>query len=385
MKTKKLSIFCRVVDNFGDIGVCWRLARSLAQRSDYQLHLWVDDLPSFQKICPGLQLALAHQELGDITIHHWHEQADFSAAFDSAVLIEAFACDLPASLQDALAQAWRSNGLQPVWLNLEYLSAEPWVEECHAMCSVQAQTGLRKYFFFPGFTAKTGGLIFEPEQCQALLAFSENKSAQQEFLRRLGLTIRPEAQRVSVFCYADAPLLRLLELARQQQRQLQVLVAEGVASTQIAQFTGANLRAGQRWQEAGLSIECLPFIKQTDYDYLLASCDCNLVRGEDSFVRAQLVAKPMLWHIYPQQELAHIEKLQAFLQHYLADLAVGAQRDQCQQLFLAWNGQAVLPENSWDLLLNPSVWLKLALSWQRKISLNGDLTLRLLQFIEKIG
>ncbi|MEO7887531.1 MAG: elongation factor P maturation arginine rhamnosyltransferase EarP, partial [Polaromonas sp.] len=35
-------IFCKVIDNFGDIGVCWRLAADLASRG-HKVRLWVDD------------------------------------------------------------------------------------------------------------------------------------------------------------------------------------------------------------------------------------------------------------------------------------------------------------------------------------------------------
>ncbi len=55
---------------------------------------------------------------------------------------------------------------------------------------------------------------------------------------------------------------------------------------------------------------------QSDYDHLLWCCDFNLVRGEDSFLRAQWAARPFLWHIYPQADAAHLEKLTAFLELY---------------------------------------------------------------------
>ena len=56
-------VFCRVIDNFGDIGVCWRLARQLA--GDFALHvrLWVDDFDSFWLLCPELDPGLSIQVL----------------------------------------------------------------------------------------------------------------------------------------------------------------------------------------------------------------------------------------------------------------------------------------------------------------------------------
>ena len=36
-------VFVRVIDNYGDVGVCWRLACGLAARGE-QVRLWLDDL-----------------------------------------------------------------------------------------------------------------------------------------------------------------------------------------------------------------------------------------------------------------------------------------------------------------------------------------------------
>ncbi len=52
-------IFCRVIDNFGDIGVCWRLATQLAGQGQ-QVRLWVDDASALQWMapegCPGVEV-----------------------------------------------------------------------------------------------------------------------------------------------------------------------------------------------------------------------------------------------------------------------------------------------------------------------------------------
>jgi len=65
-----------------------------------------------------------------------------------------------------------------------------------------------------------------------------------------------------------------------------------------------------------IKIVKLPFFTYDKYEELLALCDFNLVRGEDSFVRALLLGKPFLWHIYPQDENTHIKKLESFLEKY---------------------------------------------------------------------
>ena len=67
-----------------------------------------------------------------------------------------------------------------------------------------------------------------------------------------------------------------------------------------------------------LRVHYLPALTQTEYDHLLWSCDLNLVRGEDSFVRAQWAGKPFLWQVYPQNDRAHVAKLAAFQRRFLA-------------------------------------------------------------------
>ncbi|MBY0444112.1 MAG: elongation factor P maturation arginine rhamnosyltransferase EarP, partial [Burkholderiales bacterium] len=40
--TVRWDIFCRVIDNYGDIGVCWRLARQLSFEHGFAVRLMVD-------------------------------------------------------------------------------------------------------------------------------------------------------------------------------------------------------------------------------------------------------------------------------------------------------------------------------------------------------
>src|SRR3546814_5520377 len=141
-------IFGRVIDNYGDIGVFWRLARRLAQGRGWQVRLWVDDLRAFARIQPDISADAAQQRHGGIEIVHWTSPPPRLEPGD--VVVEAFACDPPAAFVQAM------HARPPIWINLEYLSAEPWVESCHGLPS-RRPDGLVKHFFFPGFTAATGG------------------------------------------------------------------------------------------------------------------------------------------------------------------------------------------------------------------------------------
>ena len=175
-------IFCRVVDNFGDIGVCWRLARQLASEYRFEVRLWVDDLSSFARLNPALSAEASEQRCGPILVRHW--SPDFPSVEVADVVIEGFACQLPESY--VASMALRSQ--PPIWINLEYLSAEAWVDDCHQLRSPHPRSSLVKYFFFPGFTSKTGGLILEKELLAKRAAF--DSLAREKFWQRGELRVQ---------------------------------------------------------------------------------------------------------------------------------------------------------------------------------------------------
>ncbi|HAF55386.1 MAG TPA: elongation factor P maturation arginine rhamnosyltransferase EarP, partial [Thauera sp.] len=155
----KWEIFCQVVDNFGDIGVCWRLARDLARRDAAGVRLWVDDWAVLTRICPaaaGMDPA-SGGTLDGVSLRHWTPA--FAASVPGEIVIEAFACELPAAQLEAMA----AMAVAPVWINLEYLSAEDWVAGCHGLASPHPRLPLTKHFFFPGFDENTGGLLREAD------------------------------------------------------------------------------------------------------------------------------------------------------------------------------------------------------------------------------
>lgn len=304
----KADIFCAVVDHYGDVGVCWRLARQLAGEYDIAVRLWVDDPAALARIapdmrCPGVEVCVWVEPFPDT------EPAD--------VVIEAFACELPASYVAAMARKER----KPVWINLEYLSAEPWVERCHLGPSPHPTLPLVKYFFFPGFTPATGGVLRERGLGQGFDAAA--------FWRDFGLPApQPDELRISLFGYDNPALEGLLEQWVVSPHPITCLVPQGALAIR------AVARVGQG--RGQLRVVVFPFLPQPEYDRLLWACDCNFVRGEDSFVRAQWAARPMVWHIYPQQDGAHWPKLEAFMERYGRGLEADAAESLCR-FWLAWN------------------------------------------------
>jgi uncharacterized repeat protein (TIGR03837 family) len=369
---KTWDIFCRVIDNYGDIGICWRLARQLATEHHQCVRLWVDELDPLMRIWPAAQDS-DRQELAGVEVRRW------SAEFDpdiqvSDVVIEAFACDIPPVYLEAMAKR-KARGEMPAWINLEYLSAESWVEDCHRLPSTHAATGLRKTFFFPGFNSRTGGLLRE----QSLLDERDKFEARQ-WLEQLGVNPQAGALLISLFAYENPAIAGLLNAWADALSPVHCLVPAGKILTSINESLGQNLAAGDVYRKGNLCLQVIPFITQPEYDYLLWACDINFVRGEDSFVRAQWAGKPFVWHIYPQDEDTHITKLTAFIDKYAANSTNSLPTIAVRNLWLAWNGNGAICA-SWQVAFSHlNEWQQHSRAWCDMLVQQPDLTSKLVDF-----
>jgi len=351
-------IFCQIVDNYGDAGICWRLARSLSSLHGQEVRIFCNDLPTLNLLASGSNEALSHK----IDLQPW--EASYNNARHPVqtpdVVIEAFACDLPERYLAGLFIA----PVKPIIINLEYLSAEPWIAEFHAKASPQSH-GIPKYFFFPGFQDDVGGLLLDPIPPEgALVAHLIPQSLQSIWLR-----LRPGAKRISIFCYPGAPLRKWLEDLGNLGENVDVLLTHGhVALLNLPGEKAIHL-------PTNIQLLSMPFVSQDEYDWALSQCDFNIVRGEDSFIRAQLAGKPFIWHIYPQEDRAHEVKLAAFLDLYLENTS--------QELRLA-----AIAAMTWAM---PSEWLQSldawhshSIAWRAHIlrkQEDGGLAARLMRFI----
>ncbi len=336
-------IFCRVIDNHGDLGVCWRLSKQLAD-GGHQVRLWVDDASALSWMAPGA----LRDDIQGIQVRPWNDaqEPEVLAALPPAdVWVEAFGCEIPPDFIGSRACQISARGridsvsTPPVWINLEYLSAEPYVERMHGLPSpVQhgPAAGWSKWFFYPGFTPHTGGLLREADLPARQAAFDRTA-----WLRAQGIDWRGE-RLVSLFCYEPAALSALLRQWATGAEPTRLLVTTGRASAAVRQAIQDEIGLQRFLEERKqLSISYLPHLSQTDYDHLLWACDLNFVRGEDSLVRAfwaaaamasRQAAAPFIWHIYPQPEDdAHHAKLNAFLDWLGAPASLRA-------FHHAWNG-----------------------------------------------
>lgn len=322
-------VFCRVIDNFGDIGVCWRLAADLGARGE-TVRLWVDDASALAWMAP-------HGAPG-VTVGGF-DAPGLSDLGVGDVVIEAFGCDPPPAFVARMAR--RATG-RPVWINLEYLSAEAWVGRSHGLPSPQPD-GQTKWFFFPGFTAATGGLLREP----GLLAAADS------FVRPAG------PRRASVFCYPNAALPAL---ARHFDGEL--WLTPGPAQS----LDAPNARR-------------LAWTDQPGYDRLLWSCDLNFVRGEDSLVRALWAGRPFVWQIYPQHDGVHRVKLDAWLDLFLGPMLPQADAGfaaDLRALWHAWNGFGPWPAR-WP---DETLWRSACARWRQVLAAQPCLVSQLQAFID---
>jgi uncharacterized repeat protein (TIGR03837 family) len=348
------------------------------------LQLWVDDLSSFQRICPQVNAELASQSILGVEVCYWprsHEsRVNWQQLPPAAVVIEALACSIPAAYKQHMAEQQQA----PLWLNLEYLSAETWVEGCHGLNSPQPNLDINKYFFFPGFTARTGGLLYEQGLQQQLSSFIANTTAQQKFWQQMDIDCSEFQLKVSMFAYSHDQIVQLLQQWQQHPAKVLCVIPQGRLASELAaqypQYPG--LLTGDVVQIENLSLKVIPFLAQPDYDLLLAACDVNFVRGEDSIIRAHWAGRPFVWQIYRQQENAHLLKLQAFLDRYCQKMSARLATTM-QQFHLAWNTDSNLALN-WQTFypLLPEI-TEYNQQWRQELLANGDLASNLVHFAKK--
>lgn len=347
-------LYCRVIDNHGDAGVCWRLAADLGERG-HTVRLVIDD--------PGPLVWMAPQGAPGVRVEPW--TTDVAPMADADAVVEAFGCDLPVRIVAAMAAR---RPAPPVWVNLEYLSAEDYVERSHGLPSPQhggVGDGLVKWFFYPGFTASTGGLLRETGLLETIERFDADA-----WLASRGLQRHAGERLVSLFCYENPALPDLLDRLADEPTLL--LATAGHATRQVDAALGPSRCRG------ALRAECLPLMPQVEFDRLLWACDLNLVRGEDSWVRAQWAGKPFVWQAYPQSDGAHHAKVEAFLSRMLAGVPHGS-TGPIAALWRAWNGRG----GDFPPLPPHADWQRAVTQWRDHLAAQADLGTQLTGFVAR--
>ena len=368
--------------------MCWRLAADLAARGQ-RVRLWVDDASALAWMAPG--------GCAGVQVLPWADSLDVSCLSSTPcdVLIEAFGCEAAPEFIPACARIYSASGqkrtLKPLWINLEYLSAEAYVERNHALTNLISSgpaTGWQKVFYYPGFTPKTGGLLREPDLLQRQAAFDKATWLKKLFKQHdIDWQAENSEVLVSLFCYEPAALSQLLNEWTQNGingKPVRLLVAAGRATDAVkalkpirplnlSKNTHQTSLQPNQYGRKPLLISYLPLLSQTDYDHLLWASDINFVRGEDSLVRAIWAGKPFVWQLYPQTNDAHGPKLDAFLDQLAAPASL-------QTFHRVWNG---LADQSLPLLADLNAWGQAATDHRARLIAQPDLSSNLIKYALK--
>ncbi len=365
---KSADIFCKVIDNFGDAGFSWRLAKALKNEKNIIITLWINELSVLQKICSKVKVLQEEQYVDNIKIINSKKKE----YLPSDLVIEIFGSKLPIEYIKKMMEM----KIQPVWINLEYLSAEPWIEAYHLLPSLHPKYSLKKYFFFPGFTKKTGGFLKEIDYEKKIKNFSEQKK---KLFDDLGIDKSKTQILVSFFCYEFSPLEYLLKEMINGPPVI-CLIPEFL----IDNFNLCDQKLRYFSNCKNIKIIFFPMLDQNIYDQLLLSCDLNFVRGEDSFIRAQISSKPFIWQPYKQVKKTHLVKLDFFLEKFCSDLS----KDNAliYKSFNYWWNNKRSNKCNWNKLIKILPVLKShGEKWSKDTKNNSCLVDRIFDFAENIS
>ena len=347
MKIDSIDIFCQVIDNYGDVGVAYRLARE------------------FKRVYPNKKLRFVINQIEELNLIRKSEDIeiilykDISKIENSAdLIIESFGCEIPKEYMDkALKNA-------KLIINLEYFSAEKWVDDFHLQESFLGGN-LKKYFFIPGLSEKSGGILLDNEFLERKKKVEANK---EYYLEKFGIKEKYDLIG-SIFSYEKNFDSLIEELKKLDKKIILLILSEKTQKNFIKYFDNGN-------NYDKIKFVKLPFFTYDKYEELLALCDFNLVRGEDSFVRALLLGKPFLWHIYPQDENTHIKKLESFLEKYCSN------NKELKQTFINYN---INKDDFSYFFKNFKEIEKYNKNYANYLIKNCNLMEKLINFIENIG
>ncbi|MBQ5499112.1 MAG: elongation factor P maturation arginine rhamnosyltransferase EarP [Treponema sp.] len=418
----EITILCKVVDNYGDIGFVYRLARNITELyPDTELRLVVSDLPSFAAMAPFVKEGLARQSARGWQIFDWNKEDVCTKEFSRRipdVILQCFQCERPEWLDRILFDPEQKKIVRIV--NLEYLTAESWADDFHLLKSGTRSILVKKVNFMPGFTKKTGGLVMD----SSFLSSLQNKEAalktiQDDLMAKAGTGAgtrsaassgissvvsangQKEAEADSVQALRDANTFCVTIFAYKRNfthvvGALKSFMEERQKENplfRIHAFVAAGLACSpfeEAWKEEGcpFAITKLPYLSQEAWDALLCSSDFNFVRGEDSFARACLCGKPFVWHAYPQDEELHLVKAGAVLERMESFFEDKELFGFLKEYFLLYNtrfSQDEPCEKEEELLLKllksyPAL-SKACTDFSKNLIENGNLTRHLMEYL----
>ena len=349
-----ITVLCKVVDNYGDIGVCWRMCRRLKKIAPQNtISLVVDNFESFNKICFDVEPGLAIQTVEGVEIFDWnkadfcHEQFSCNDGERLSIILECFQCGRPDWMEKILFEEKLERTVYIIMI--DYLTAEKYAEDFHCLKSLTRSAKVQKVNFMPGFTEKTGGLIIDDEWSQ--------------------LPEWNEKGPVLLFTYT----------------------------------MGKGLLENNTLKE-------IPFMPQPEWDKMMKQCSALIIRGEESMSRACLSGIPFIWQAYPQSEEYQLVKVKALLErmreHFNEEafaIVEKAWMSINSNDIIEWPFESLRDHDDLGCLSNDLGCLRLSkapydtffqnlkslrpgfLSFAKSLQKNGDLCANLMTFINKIA
>lgn len=316
MKVNSIDIFCEIIDNFGDIGVVYRISKELKKIfQNVRIRIVLNRIEEFKAINKKVK-DTDYQEIdGLICVTEKYVKDNIKTFGVSDVFIEAFGCNVP---EEYVKQAKENSKL---WINLEYLSGEKWIEDFHLCQSLIDSKILKKIFFMPGFSEKSGGVIIDSGFLERMKYGKENRDEVfKKYFKDLDLKDKFIG---TVFSY-EKNFENLLETLKNYEKETVLLLMGEKTQKSFSEILKKNLTEGYGniVKYGKITMVYSDFFSQEEYEEIISASDFNFTRGEDSFVRGIVLGKPFMWHIYLQEEKAHMDKIKAFTERFKESIKV---------------------------------------------------------------
>lgn len=316
MKVNSIDIFCEIIDNFGDIGVVYRISKELKKIfQNVRIRIVLNRLEEFKAINKKVK-DTDYQEIdGLICVTEKYVKENMESFGVSDVFIEAFGCNVP----EEYVKAAKENS--KLWINLEYLSGEKWIEDFHLCESLIDSKTLKKIFFMPGFSEKSGGVIIDSGFLERMKFGKENRD---EVFKKYFKDFDLKDKFIgTVFSY-EKNFENLLETLKNYEKETILLLMGEKTQKSFSEILKKNLTEdyGNIVKYGKITMIYSDFFSQEEYEEIISASDFNFTRGEDSFVRGIILGKPFMWHIYLQEEKAHMDKIKAFTERFKESVEV---------------------------------------------------------------
>lgn len=316
MKVNSIDIFCEIIDNFGDIGVVYRISKELKKIfQNVRIRIVLNRLEEFKAINKKVK-DVDYQEIdGLICVTEKYVKENIETFGVSDVFIEAFGCNV----SEEYVKAAKENS--KLWINLEYLSGEKWIEDFHLCESLIDSKTLKKIFFMPGFSEKSGGVIIDSGFLERMKYGKENRD---EVFKKYFKDFDLKDKFIgTVFSY-EKNFENLLETLKNYEKETVLLLMGEKTQKSFSEILKKNLTEdyGNIVKYGKITMIYSDFFSQEEYEEIISASDFNFTRGEDSFVRGIILGKPFMWHIYLQEEKAHMDKIKAFTERFKESIKV---------------------------------------------------------------